>query len=84
MSARTGIRLAALHFSSALNAKTSISARRAFHCCLQLLLVGSFGAKNAGRYSSGSLQRLLPGQANRVPINLWETALSSPLLTSGG
>ena len=40
MSASTGIRLAELHFSSALVAKTSISARRAFHYCLQLRFPG--------------------------------------------
>ena len=65
VSAMTGMRLAALHFSSALTAKTSISARRAFHCCRQLKaacrsLSTAAGGKKAGRYSKGSLQRLFP------------------------
>ena len=84
VSARTGMRLAALLFSSARTAKSSISARRAFHCCRQLNVVGSVGGKKAGRYSKGSLQRLCPGQASKVPISVLYIALSSPLFMSGG
>ena len=53
------MRLAALLFSPARTAKNSISARRAFHCCRQLNVVGSVGGKKAGRYSKGSLQHEL-------------------------
>ena len=49
VSATTGMRFAALLFSSARTARTSISARRAFYCCRQLRLVGCFGGKKAGR-----------------------------------
>ena len=78
------MRLAALLFASARSAKSSISARRAFHCCRQLNVVESVGGKKAGRYSNGSLQRLFPGQASNVPTSVLYTALSSPLFMSGG
>ena len=76
------MRLALLHFSSARRAKTSISALRAFHCCRQVNVLGSVGGKKAGRYSSGSLQWLCPGQASNVPTSVLYTALSSPLFMS--
>ena len=80
----TGIRLAALHLSSALNAKTSISARRAFHCRRQFNVLGFDNGKNAGRYSQGSLQWPCPGHAVKLPIRVLYTAFSSPLSKSGG
>ena len=60
------------------------TARRAVPCCRQFSVAGSAGGKKAGRCSKGSLQRLRPGQASKVPISALYIALSSPLFMSGG